>query len=469
MAALVALMAATARLATAADPCVTASALSAALQGAVASADFGGVWDRATNASVHALPNVDVAVIALQRDCPAAVADVLLSRDFPGGLAKQPSDAPGDDWSIVGIDWRWWDYPRWDSPNESAWTAPPAGDWFGRIAPHRTRVGDPVWMVPHPASSFKTMLAAGLMICVEEGSLSPSDDASLNNSVFPDATARYVWQGSLGSALEAMLQVSDNAATTAVISALHRAHMLPDRLMGIFAGLGLHTLQLNGTLAGGYWGGYRAQRNRSSEYDTTGFFHMTAFDAARLMWLIDPAPPVPAAWNVGKGNTTRQVTADSLMNATSRHVLYDVLLGQAWHDTLSTTAICGRPGRHAGIPSQEPSQWIQRDGRVIVNDTGDVETLTNDVWPCQTRAEVTFAHKTGLTNTFGSALGIVDELDGGDSPRHYIIALFSNLGIRFTDVALAARAENPCAAFSVCYTQRIPSIAHAIDSFLALP
>lgn len=465
--------------------CVTTAELQAAVKSAVAAADFGGVWDRDTGSVTHAPLNVDVSVIsfgAAGDSCVPAYASVLSSRDWPRGIVVQPN---ATDWSIGGVDWRWWDYPRWGAPGTSgAWTAPPSGQWYGRLAPHLTDAAAPPYMVSHPASSFKLMLGVGAMRCVQEGHLRLTDRAAVDITVFPDGGSRMVWNSTLAGALEAMLQVSDNAATTAVIAALHTApcSMLPDRLMGFLRGVGLHTLQLNGTRAGGYWGGVVSQRNRSSALDTTGFFEMTSWDAVRLMWLLDPAAPdeLPSAWtgtggsgevamhgDVGSGPVRRRVRRDDLLDATSRAYLFDILGGQAFHDCLSTTATCGRPLRRQGIPSQEPGKWIQPNGSVVVNDTGDVMVLTEDVRPCQQRAELAWSHKTGLTHTFGSAAGAAVTLPGQPAPRHFLIAAFGNFGSRYCDPAMAKLSPDPCQEFNVCYTQRVPELAARLDDLLA--
>ena len=90
-----------------------------------------------------------------------------------------------------------------------------------------------------------------------------------------------------------------------------------------------------------------------------------------------------------------------------------------------------------------------------------------DIRATNAHAEVSFAHKTGLTFNYGSDAGIVTSLPGQPF-RHYIVAFFGNLGYRYTDEVFAARTNYP--AFDdvspISYTQRIPSLGKAIDDVI---
>ena len=77
---------------------------------------------------------------------------------------------------------------------------------------------------------------------------------------------------------------------------------------------------------------------------------------------------------------------------------------------------------------------------------------------------MTFAHKTGLTENFGSDAGIVRGIPGR-ARRHYIVSFFSNLGYRYTDADKASDAD-PCRNLGICYTQRIAALGSAIDAAL---
>jgi hypothetical protein len=82
-------------------------------------------------------------------------------------------------------------------------------------------------------------------------------------------------------------------------------------------------------------------------------------------------------------------------------------------------------------------------------------------------AEVSFAHKTGLTYNYGSDAGIVESLPGKPY-RHYIIAYLSNLGYRYIDDVFAVRQSYPYLdpVGGIAYTQRIPTLGKMIDDGL---
>jgi Beta-lactamase enzyme family len=451
---------------------------------------FNLTFDRASNRSIHHLNNVDISVAifpsaaaagSLSRQSvpvsdPIIYANALLSRDFPDAYAPM---IDSNTMQVTDIDWHWWDYPRWDSYEADAWDAPPSGQWFGRVlgsaSDHAslpcTSPPCKKFMMAHPASCFKLMIAVGVMHGIELGVLSLDQDASVNVTKFPERDSpRYVWNGDLSSSLHAMLEVSDNRATTSCIAALHAAGILtpepgPDRLRTLFDSVGLHLLRFEGTQAGGHWGPELSQRNRSADMDTTGFFHMSSFDSMKLLWLLDGNAPAPQ-WQVNGVPVSR----DSLLSQSSRQYLMKILSQQAFHDALSSTAICGRPTRRPGIPSLEPAVWIKPNGSVIIDDTGDIEMLTPDVFPCEERAQVNMYHKTGLTFTFGSNIAIIrtipDRISGTNPQRHYIATIFGNIGSRFIDREMLPISKNPCADLHVCYTQNIHDIGRSIDDFV---
>jgi len=124
---------------------ITNEELQVALLSAINAADFSTTWDLQTDSITHAINNVDISVIAFftpdcnntndydesQQGSPSmAYANVLISRDFPNGRV---SSFDPDTMSVEGVQWRWWDYPRWEATNEQEWTAPPSGDWFGEV------------------------------------------------------------------------------------------------------------------------------------------------------------------------------------------------------------------------------------------------------------------------------------------------------------------------------------------------
>ena len=87
-----------------------------------------------------------------------------------------------------------------------------------------------------------------------------------------------------------------------------------------------------------------------------------------------------------------------------------------------------------------------------------------DVRAANERAEVTFAHKSGLTYNYASDAGIVTSLPGKPF-RRYIVAFLSNVGYRYTDPVFAGRTRGPYAdkVSPISYTQRIPALGKAID------
>jgi len=167
---------------------------------------------------------------------------------------------------------------------------------------------------------------------------------------------------------------------------------------------------------------------------------MSAWDTARLLWLLDPDAPSPA-WKTPAG---APVDA-GFLKPESRRLLLDLLAEQAFHDALSTTALCKMPRTRKGIPALMPERWIDGEGRPVVAigrgvadrlvaaDAGTpADELGADVRECNAQAEVTFAHKTGLTENFGSDVGIVRGIPGR-ARRHYIVSFFSNLGFSWPD------------------------------------
>ncbi|WP_237079079.1 hypothetical protein [Myxococcus xanthus] len=95
-----------------------------------------------------------------------------------------------------------------------------------------------------------------------------------------------------------------------------------------------------------------------------------------------------------------------------------------------------------------------------------------DTRPCNAAAEVTFLHKTGLTENYGSDGGIVRSLPGKPW-RRYIVVFLSNLGYRYYDAKVAdaadfAKGEDgfPYVSRSISYTQRVPALGLSIDAMM---
>jgi hypothetical protein len=87
-----------------------------------------------------------------------------------------------------------------------------------------------------------------------------------------------------------------------------------------------------------------------------------------------------------------------------------------------------------------------------------------DIRAVNAQAEVTYAHKTGMTFNFGADAGIVTSLPGKPF-RHYVVALIGNLGNRYADEVFATRATFPAfdSVSPITYTQRVPALGKAID------
>jgi hypothetical protein len=126
---------------------------------------------------------------------------------------------------------------------------------------------------------------------------------------------------------------------------------------------------------------------------------------------------------------------------------------------LSTTNFCDRGYPAAGIPQVTADRWIAADGTVTV--AGNY--FGQDVRPCNQDAQVTFQHKPGWVNNTGSDAGIVRSLPGKPY-RHYIVAVYSNLGDQYQD---PQRPATPTGVVPVEYTQKFAQLGQAIDQYEA--
>ena len=390
-------------------------------------------------------PNVNVAVIQL--DAAGRLVDracVLLSRDYPDGLIV-PLDKNAGASSVRFIRW---DVERFDGGTFSrddghplttkGWTNNPPLTAVDDIVPGRT--GAPYqFMAPYPASLFKSLVAFHVLRMVDAGKLALDTEYSYEvKGAKPEPRKIRDW-------LDPMITVSDNHATSALLKLLHDKNEI-EPLNRTFRELNLGTLQINATSAadGKGW--------------APGQIHMTAFDVARLFWIIDGGPG--ELWSGADG---RPVTA-KLLSDPSRAFLKKLLSEQAFNDALTTANSPGAENVRPGIPSRVAERWINpTNGHVVVH--GDDYGV--DVRAANARAEVNFAHKTRLTFNYGSDAGIVTSLPGQPF-RHYVIAFLGNLGHRYADEVFAARTNFP--AFDkvgpIVYTQRIPALGRAMDEAL---
>jgi len=390
-------------------------------------------------------PNVNVAVIQLDADGRMVDrACVLLSRDYPDGLIV-PLDK---DAGASGVRFIRWDVERFDGGTFSSedghqlatkgWTNNPPLNEADDIVPGRTNAAYQ-FMAPYPASLFKSMVAFHVMRMIDAGKLTLDTEYSYAVAgAKPEPRKIRDW-------LDPMITVSDNHATSALLKMLHDKNEI-DPLNREFRELNLGTLQINATRAvdGLGW--------------TPGQIHMTAFDVARLFWLIDGGPG-----ELWRGANGEPVTA-ALLSQSSREFLKKLLSEQGFNDALTTANFPGAKDIRAGIPSRVADRWINPTNGHVYLDGQDYGT---DIRAVNAQAEVNFAHKTGLTFNYGSDAGIVTSLPGKPF-RHYIIAFLGNLGYRYADEVFAAHTEFPefSAVRPIAYTQRIPMLGKMVDDAL---
>ena len=319
--------------------------LSTALRQAVLAQDFGATPDHwRSGAPVAHFPSIDLAVAAFRRGRPAVWANVLFSREHPQGMA---GDMGADAGALRQVRF---DRDVRDKRGESvAWL--PDADWRRIAWQPLAGNGTQRFVAPYPASLLKLMVAVGVGMAVDRGLAD--------------------WP----PALEPMITVSDNDATTACVALLHRLRLI-DSLNARFAALGLTTLQMHGTQANGGW--------RNADGAGVGQIHMTAWDTVRLLWLLDAqAPPPPWLSPSPQAGT-------ALLSDASRAHLRGVLQRQQLDHILSSGSLRDVPSWLPGLPDAPA-----------------------------------FAHKTGNTDNYASDAGIVM---AGDT--HYIVALLTSLGKR---------------------------------------
>ncbi|MEW6476540.1 MAG: serine hydrolase [Actinomycetota bacterium] len=402
--------------------------------GPVEGACPGSPWCPRPAATIAHPPNIDLAVIALDRTGrPRAVANVLFSRDYPDGIA-----APVDDnLEAGGVRWRRWNPDRWNGGTFSetdgsrtttvGWKDNPPLTAEDDIVPGREQA--PVeFMSPYPASTFKLLVAFHTLRLVDRG------------TVELDRTTAEL--------LDRMMTESDNDSAKALLKKLHDLGEV-DAMNAGLRELGLATLQVNGTdpATGAKWG--------------IGQITMTSLDTVRLLLLINGGPGV--LWRTPEGKPVR---ADNVLSRDSRAILLGLLADQGWNDVLTTSNWCGRPYPTEGIPSLVSERWVDpRTGTVAVGG----KAFGQDVRPCNERAEVSFAHKTGFTYNYLSDAGIVRSFagPGGD----YIVVMMSNLGYRYADprqadVTQPVCDDDPSDDVGVCYTEKFAALGASIDAIL---
>jgi hypothetical protein len=374
-------------------------------------------------ASVANFPSIDLALIAFPPHAPPVGANVLFSREHPQGVVAEIAPAAGAVQNVAYV------ADRTDAALCSdAWL--PGADWSAlHFAPLAGR-GAKRFVAPYPASLIKLMVAVAVARQVDAGAC--AWDTPLAFAGRTRAVAEWV---------EDMIVFSCNDSTSALVALLHAQGAIVregpretrNALHEAFAARGLATLRLASTRADGGWG--------NAVGAGVGHLQMTAWDSARLLWLLDAHAP-PAPWLAP--------ATPALLSEASRARLRQWLDDQALHEILSSTVLSGVPGCVPGLPAELPARWIGADGSVCA---GPEAAYPADARPASARAEVRFAHKTGTTENYASDAGIVC----GIAPhrRHYIVALITSLGTRYAP-------GEPCAS-----TWRLPALGAAIDAAIA--
>jgi hypothetical protein len=296
-----------------------------------------------------------------------------------------------------------------------------------------------IFAAPYPASLFKIMVAFHVMRMIDAGKISLDSEYvyQLSNAA-PDTRKIRDW-------LDAMLTVSDNLATQALLKMFHDRNEI-EPLNREFRELNLPTLQINQTdpQTGRGW--------------NTAQINLTAWDIARMFWLIDGG--AQKFWNDANGKPV----ATNILSEAARSFLKKTLAQQAYNNCLTSANLPGAKNTRAGIPSRVDDRWINpTNGHVMVRD----EDFGVDIRAANAEAELVFEHKSGWTFNYGSDAGIVTSLPGKPF-RHYVIAFTANLGHRYTDDVFADRKtfpgfDNPGPIF---YTQKIPALGKAVDDAL---
>jgi hypothetical protein len=407
---------------------VTADELAQALRAAVRAQGFEQTADPLQGGEpLGTHPSLDLAVVAFPEGQAPVAANVLFSREHPEGLTAQFDGPSGECGAVSNI--------RFDSDvraadgHSPAWQ--PGADWAALHFPPWFGAGPERFVSPYPASLVKLMVLVGVARLVDQGR------SAWGETLVFAGRQRPVQDWAMD-----MTAISCNEATEALVAHLHERGAIERRptvnggvevrneLHDAFDAYGLPGLRLANTQPDGGW--------RNFNGAGVGQLQMTAWDTARLLWLIEAGAP-PAPWlPAGMPRLLRGSAA----------VVRECLAEQALHEIASSGILVGLSGWVAGIPARLPLRWLDRLGELRV---GELH------WPGPLQAqagsgEVVFANKTGTTENYASVAGSVR----GIAPhrRHYLLALTSNLGSRYR--------PHPAAAT----TWRLPALGAAIDGLL---
>jgi hypothetical protein len=351
-----------------------------------------------------------------------------------------------------------WRLERWDS--KAAWDAGPApSDVTVAAAEPKKR-----YMAAYPASVLKVMVAHSIYRLVDSKRISLTTPVRYHEEVVDGATQTCgygpsnptgavpapVAEGATDTVagwLDQMITVSDNFATCALLQEINDLGALEESNRH-FADIGLPSLRMQPSqpLVGNGW--------------SSGTMSMGALDTAKLMLIASGAPGT--LWTANG----RPVTAN-VLSATSREAYQADLAEQSFNEVLNPVNLCGSRDAVQGIPSTVPQRWVDPDTGNVVTYDGDLEIdFGYDTRPCDKAAQVTFAHKTGLTYNAGSDTGIVRALPGEDG-RFYVVATLTNVGNRFGDADWARSKPNACEGSPyACYPRAFGRLGAAIDTLV---
>lgn len=503
-----------------APKCLNESALGELLKTAVHKVDFDKVVDLGPNytsepcppnepACQHQraaigrdkFPQIDLAVIAFQKDCKKAVvgSNVFFSRDFPQGVTAKFNKKSG---SVSNVRLQRWTQERFDEgrvvtaapyfeKSPGAWKMPFAPEDLLNPEASHAKLN---YMSTYPASVFKVLvLTQVLRFLDEKGTLEEQLEQKFTYDFGTTDTKDDVTL-SIREFLEAMIQWSGNKATAAMIQFLHKngqiiesetkddagypaAAATLNKLNETFAELGLDSLQMNRTRAkDGLWG------NRDNMYlkksSSVSHISMPSWDVARLLWVLRTNETTPLserpAWQTRNGD---KVDPFHISEKVKKYIWAN-LSQQLFHEVLSNTLHCQQPsGGDFGIPARMPEKWMNQDQIKLPVGTypflfppdelsGNYH-FSDKIAACQKIAEVDFASKTGLISAAGSHAGLVKGIKERGFQREYIVVFNSSLGSRFTDIErLDGDRVIPCFDKTLCYTRRINELGTHIDNAL---